>query len=309
MFDVFGLGHCCIDHLSILEPYPEKGKKGVVVESCLTGGGPVPTALRLVTRFGGTATFCGKVGDDDAGRQIISELRDDNIDTRQLVVDPQTTTARADIWIDPADGRRTIALKIPANPWISADQIDVELVTNCRIFFTDGREREASIKGLRSAREAGITTVFDTGSSRPGLYDMLPLIDYAIVSQDLFEHIESEEMSLRKGSDMQVDRSRKLADHLIKAGAKAVIVTLGERGALWHDGTQIRILVGFPVKAIDTTGAGDVFHGAFIHGLLQNWEVSSIIEFANAAAAASCRRLSGSGGIPTLEEVGVLIEG
>ncbi len=280
----------------------------MVIESCITSGGPVPTALRVVTRFGGTAMFCGKVGDDEEGRQIIRELDDDKVDTRQIVVDKQATTSHADIWIDPTDGSRTIALNTPENPWITAEQFTADSIRDCRVFFTDGRAIEASMLGLKTARKAGISTVFDAGSSRPGLYEMLPLIDYAIVSQDLGEHLDLGKLSLANHNISNSAIPLALANHLINSGAKTVIVTLGERGALWHDGNNKYVYPTFPIDAFDTTGAGDVFHGAFIHGLLQNWEVSRIITFANAAAALSCRRLSGSGGIPTLGEVEKLLQ-
>ncbi len=302
-FDVLGLGHCCIDHLSILDPFPEKGKKGVVIESCTTGGGPVPTALRVVTRFGGTATFCGKVGNDNAGKQIISELNDDDIETNLMVIEPETITATASIWIDPTDGSRTIALDTPEFPWVTTEQFNADLVRNCRVFITDGRAIGASLEGLRVAREAGIPTVFDTGSGRPGMYEMLPLIDYAIVSQDLSEHLDPKVYNPKINVNDSMQTSLALAKHLVKFGAGAALITMGELGVMYHDEVQTMVSPAFKVKAYDTTGAGDVFHGAFIHALLQDWKINRALRFANAAAALSCRKLSGSGGIPELDEV------
>ena len=287
--DVFGFGHCCIDYLCILDPYPFKGKKGDVVESLIIGGGPVPTALQAIVQFGGTACFCGKAGADRDGYQITDELRDRGIDVSPMIIDPDVRTARAYIWIDKRDGSRTVALDLTRYSWLNADLLDDRLPQQCRVFLTDGRAAEATLKGLRLAREANVTTVLDVGTRRQRLDEMLPLVDYAVISQDLVD-VFSKRNALE------------LAHHFIESGVKIAIVTVGKEGAVWCDGISEGHVPGFKVKAIDTTGAGDVLHGAFIHGLLHGWSLERTIRFANATAALSCRKLSGSRGIPTLEE-------
>ncbi|MCZ6679310.1 MAG: PfkB family carbohydrate kinase [Candidatus Poribacteria bacterium] len=90
---------------------------------------------------------------------------------------------------------------------------------------------------------------------------------------------------------------------LCEFGAKIAVVTLGERGcvAKWEKG--IFAFPAFPVNVIDTTGAGDAFHGGFIYGLLQDWPVEQTIRFASAVAALNCCNLGGRSGLPTVEEV------
>lgn len=291
LVDVFGFGHCCMDYLLVLNPYPEKGKKGEVVKSLTIGGGPIPTALQCITRFGKTARFCGKVGDDLDGHQVIEELRSGGVDTSCMVIDPEVKTARAFIWIEPSTGIRTVSLDVSQFSWIQQAQLDTRSVVNSRIFFTDGRATQATLKGLRTARENGITTVFDSGSVRSGFSEMLPLIDYAVVSHDLAE-------TCKPGASPS-----ELACLLVGAGARVSIVTDGSNGAYSFDGKKERSHPGYKVDVYDTTGAGDVFHGGFIYGLLEGWDFRKIVRFANAAAALSCRRLSGRQGIPELHEV------
>ena len=293
--DVFGFGHCCIDYLALLDPFPEKGKKGDVVESRVIGGGPVPTALLTVVKFGLTAAFCGKVGDDRDGRQVIEELRAGGVDVSPMIIDKTAATARAFIWIDACDGSRSVALDKTGLTWATAEELDENPISGCRLFFCDGRAVEACLKGLKLARESGVRTILDTGAVRPRFVEILRLTDYAVVSSDLAD-------TLSPG-----DRPEELAKLLVRMGANTAVVTAGEEGAFWFDGSIGGHVRGFSVDAVDTTGAGDVFHGGFIYALLQGSDLIEAISFANAAAALSCRRLSGRLGIPELAEVEALL--
>ena len=293
--DVFGFGHCCIDYLALLDPFPEKGKKGEVIESRIIGGGPVPTALLTIVKFGFTAAFCGKVGDDRDGRQVIEELRADGVDVSQMIIDKTTATARAFIWIDAHDASRSVALDKTGLTWATPEELDEKQVSGCRLFFCDGRAVEACLKGLKLARESGVMTVLDTGAVRPRFGDILRLTDYAVVSSDLAD-------TLSPGAEPY-----ELARLLVRMGAGTAVVTVGEEGAFWFDGSDGGHVRGFIADAVDTTGAGDVFHGGFIYALLKGTDLIGALSFANAAASLSCRRLSGRLGIPELEEVEELL--
>jgi len=294
--DVFGFGHCCIDYLAILDPFPEKGMKGEVVESLLITGGPVPIALSTAAAFGCSTRFFGKVGNDDDGHQIIQELREDGIDVSAMILDRNGNTARAYIWIDRSDGSRTIALDYRKTNWISAEDVDPELIEECRLFLCDNRSAEATLKALKYAKDAGAITMIDAGSVRPRFSEMLNMVDYTIVSQDLRN-------SLLKDID-----ASETAEMLVKMGTGTAVVTCGSKGSVYCDGSETVHIPGFNVDVVDTTGAGDVFHGAFIYGLLENWDLSKTVRFANAAASLSCRKLSGRMGIPSLHEIEELID-
>ena len=294
--DVFGFGHCCIDYLAVLDPFPEKGKKGDVVESLVIGGGPVPTAILTTVKFGLKAGFCGKVGADADGRTVIKGLKAGGVNVSSMVVDENARTARAYIWIDQHDGSRTVALDRTRFEWLTAAELNLDLVRNCRVFLCDGRAVEACLEGLKVARECGVITIFDAGAARPRFEELIRLVDYAIVSADLAD-------TLAPGADPQ-----ELARLLVDQGAGTAIVTSGAKGAAWCRGVESGCMAGFRTKVYDTTGAGDVFHGAFIYGLLQGWQLEPAIRFANAAAALACRKLSGQGSIPQLGEVEKLVE-
>lgn len=289
--DLFGFGHCCADYLALLCPYPEKGKKGDVVQSLIVGGGPVPTACQAVAKWGKLVKFVGKVGDDPDGELIRRGLVEEGVDASGMIVDPTITTARAYIWIDQGDGSRTVALDVSRYRFPEAAEFDASLVKEARVFMVDGRAADASIKGLEVARKAGVVTVLDAGAVRPRFSEMLSLVDYAIVSWDLAD-------TFAPGADPV-----KLTHLLTKAGARNAVVTVGERGAYFCGDEGEGFVKGVPSdKVVDTTGAGDVFHAGFVYGLLQGWKIEARLHFAAAAASLSTRKLSGRYGIPELSE-------
>lgn len=289
--DVFGFGHCCIDYLAVLDPFPEKGMKGDVAESLVIAGGPVPIALSTAARFGCSTQFFGKVGNDADGKQICRELQEDGVDISRMIIDSNCKTARAYIWIDRNDGSRSVALDYCEANQLSKEDVDTELTACCKIFLCDNRSADATLKALKHAKAAGLITMIDAGSVRPQFNDMLKLVDYTIVSQDLGE-------TLLTGNN-----AYKTAERLVEMGTGTAVVTCGAEGSIYCNGAETAHISGFPIDAVDTTGAGDIFHGAFIYGLLKDWELSRIVRFSNGAAALSCRRLSGRLGIPQLYEV------
>ncbi len=294
-YTVFGLGHCCLDNICVLDPYPAKGKKGDVIRSLNVCGGPVPTALATLSKFGISTGFCGTIGDDPEGKTVLNNLSEFNVDVSRVVVDSNIRTAKANIWIDPANGERTVALDRTRHSWLTSGRVDFDFIKSCKAFISDARATAPNIEALKIAKANSVITILDIGADRDRLIEILPLIDYAIVSQDLQE-------TFLPGSS-----PAELAENLLGHGVATAIVTLGAEGALWRNALASGVESGFDVGAIDTTGAGDIFHGAFIYGLLEGWNLQKNILHANAAAALACTKLSGMGGIPSLNEVSTLL--
>jgi len=297
MFDLFGFGHCCADYLSLLKPYPAKGKKGDVVESLTIGGGPVPTACQMVASLGKRVSFCGKVGNDTDGALVLDGLRESNVDSTRMIIDPAVKTARASIWIDPEDGARTVALDTFRFQFPNEVEFDRDWVKECRFFLVDGRAAEATVAALKEARRLGVPTMLDAGAVRPSMSLMIPLLDYTVVSSDFAD-------TYAPGAS-----APELANLLLGAGTGLAVVTVGERVAYWQSGNEGGFVEGFSVTdVIDTTGAGDIFHGGLIYGILEGWDIRRSIRFANAAAALSTRRLSGRLSIPERREIDAMLK-
>lgn len=298
MFDCVGIGICAVDYLCLLAHYPKLDEKLDAEQFSYQGGGPVPTAMVTLARLGAKTSYIGIVGDDHNGRFLLEQFKKEGVDTSAVIVDKNCTTNQAFIWIDNHTGKKSIVLSrhsstVPLLP----DEISVKHVTSTKFLHVDAREVEATLKAIQLAKKAGVKVVLDAGSKRNEINKILKLVDYPIVSES-FCHSYLKTQNYEEG----------LAK-LLKMGAKTAVITCGENGCYGSDKSGVFYQPAFKVDVVDTTGAGDVFHGAFIYGLLQNWHLAEQLKFAAATAAIKCTQLGGRAGIPNLIEVNKFLDG
>lgn len=291
-FAVVGLGQCSLDLLGLIEQFPEVDQKTELAAPLLQGGGPVATALVTLARLGVPTAVAGRVGGDDFGRSIRAGLEAEGVDTRALLIDPGGSSQFACITVQPQQGSRNIFWTRGSAAPLTPAEIPAELITSARLLHLDGLQLEASLAAATLARQRGVVTVLDGGTLRPGMEPLLPLIDHLVVSE---------------GFARQIAPTATISaaiDQLLTWGAKAVTVTLGARGCLTRSsGGPLLRLPAFPVPVVDTTGCGDVFHGGYLFGLLQGWELAERLRFASACAALKTRALGGRTAIPRYPEV------
>jgi ribokinase len=231
----------------------------------------------------------GTVGGDPEGGWILRGLQDEGVDCRQLQVDPAGTSQLAFIVVEAGSGCRNIFWKRGACRPFSFSSSARQAIAQSRVLLLDGLDEENSIRAARQAREAGVTTLLDGGSLRPGSTGLLPLIDHLVVSEKFARQFTG-----------QPDPQAALAPLAVHGAA--VTVTAGAGGS-WSliDGQAFQ-QPAFPVTAVDTTGCGDVFHGGYVFGLLQGWPLPQIVRFAAACAALKTRSLGGRTAIAGLDE-------
>ena len=294
-FDVVGMGLNSVDFLSLVPQFPASNSKMKTLRFSRQGGGQVATALVALSRWGIVTKYIGKVGADDLGRYSLQSICQEGIDVSSVIVEPGTPNQCATIIVDGQSGERTILWDRDERLMYRPGELHRAEVCSGKILHLDGHDIRAAIQCARWAKEEGMITVVDIDKVEPLTPDLLREIDFLITSSRfpaLFTGIS--------------DRERALIE-LQKEAPGFVCATLGREGAMALLKGKILHVEGFEVEVVDTTGAGDVFHGGFIYGLLQNWEVEGILRFANAAAALKCRDLGGRKGIPTLEEVKKLL--
>ena len=289
-FDVVGVGYTALDYLAVVPHLPDENRKLEIGEFLIQGGGPTATALVTASRLGLGAAFIGKIGDDDFGRRMIAELGEEGVDVSRVVVERGGRSQFAFIMVDGSTAARTILWTRGSLGPFTADDVDCALVERARALLIDSLEPGAALAAARTAVEAGIPVVIDAGTLREGVRELLPLCDYIVASELFAEQISD-------GGDHIAALERMMEYH-----PEAAVVTLGERGCVALTGEGLLELPGFDVEAVDTTGAGDVFHGAFVFGVLEGWDIERICVFSNAVAALKCRRLGGRAGIPDLAE-------
>ena len=288
-FDVVGLGYCAVDYLGIVPRYPGLDEKVRLTEFARQGGGLVATAMAAVGRLGGRTSYIGKVGDDDFGRFTIAELQKDGVDTTPVVIQPGASTQFAFIAVDQATGKRTI-FWTTSGIMLEPEEIRREDVIAGKVLQVDAHYPLAAIRATAWANEAGIPVVMDAGTLREGSHELAERTDYLITSALFAKQFTGE------------DDPEKAARAMFTGRRKLSVVTMGDKGCVCVTEEGAFHQPAFEVEVVDTTGAGDVFHGAFSFGLAKGWPVREIIEFASAVAALKCTKLGGRAGIPTYQQ-------
>jgi sulfofructose kinase len=289
-FDVVGIGYTALDYLGVVPHLPAGNTKLEVRDFTIQGGGPTATAMVTLRRLGLVAAYAGKVGDDGFGAAMLEELRRENVDVSSVVVERGATSQFAFIMVDAKTAARTILWTRGSVSPLRAHELKAGLVPSARGLFIDDLEPEAALAAAKTARAHAIPVLIDAGSLRGGVRELLPYADYIIASELFAEQISG-------GADL-----RAALDVLNSFGPKASVVTLGEKGCAFLSEGGVVEVAGFAVEAIDTTGAGDVFHGAYLFAVLAGWDTLRACTFANAVAALKCRKLGGRAGIPNLSE-------
>jgi sulfofructose kinase len=289
-FEVVGMGLNSVDFLCVVPQFPTLDSKMEMLQFSKQGGGQVATAMVALSRWGIRTKYIGKVGDDELGAFSLNSLRQDGVDVSFVTIEPNAISQFAMIIVDRASGERTILWNRDKQLMYREGELRREEVCSGKILHLDGHDLRAALQSAQWAKEEGIPTVIDLDKIEPLTSELIKKIDFVITSSNfptLFTGISDREKAL-------IEMQRQTPGFLC--------ATLGREGAVaLVEGNILRVR-GFKVDAVDTTGAGDVFHAGFIYGLLQNWEVREILRFANAVAALKCRDLGGRRGIPTLEE-------
>jgi Sugar kinases, ribokinase family len=289
-FDVVGLGHSTVDYIGVLDHFPESDKKTEIIELSIQGGGPVSTALVTLAGFGVETSYIGKISDDDFGNFIRQGLREAGVDTRGLVIESGKVSPFSFITVDRKTAKRGIFWTRGDVSLLMPQEVQLHLIDGAKILHVDGLAIDAQIAAARYAREHGVTVVYDAGSPRPRMEELMKLTDVLVASERFAAEVGHGALA----------ESLKL---LQMKGPRTVVVTIGEEGSVGMENGETYIVPALQIKAVDTTGAGDVYHGAFIYGMLQGFPLRERMRFANAAAGLKCRSLGGRAGIPSLSEV------
>jgi sulfofructose kinase len=193
-------------------------------------------------------------------------------------------------------GERTVLWKRNASLTLRPEDLRREWVVNSRALHVDGHDTPAATIAAEWAQSAGIPVIADVDDLYPGVEALFEKIDYLIVSRDIPGRLLSEH-DLRKSLPMMQRRH----------GCLLTAATLGDDGVLAWDGTKFHYAAAYLIEAVDTTGAGDIFHAGFIYGLLQGWPLQLQLDFACAAAALNCTAVGARGGIGSVESIKTLM--
>lgn len=281
--DVLCVGHAPYDLTFAVDRHPQPDEKMFANSLHQCGGGPAANAAVAVARLGHRSAFAGCLGRDVYGDLHFQELRDAGVNT-DLIVRGDAPTPLSVSLVKP-DGRRALVNYSGGKRPLPPHTIPFH---HCRprVILFDGWEPDISPPLAQWARQEGIPTILDAGSVHRGTEALAGLVDYLIGSEKFGRTFTGEADPVRA------------AAKLSELGGTAVLLTLGQQGLVWQKGGESGRLPAFPVEAVDTTGAGDAFHGGFAAGLVRGLPWDELLRFASAVAALACTKLGARLAIP-----------
>lgn len=295
-FDVVGVGLNATDTLLQVPHFPAYGGKVPFHDECYSVGGQVASAMVTCAKLGLRAKYIGTIGDDERGRIQLESLRASGVNIDHVQQRANCPNQSAYIVIDQSTGERTVFWSRPDCLTISPEQIAPEQIACARLLHIDGHDTPAVAHAARIAREHGIPVTVDVDTIYAGFDLVLPFVDYLIASSEFPTHWTGIE-----------DPFQALATIHRKFGMRVAAMTLGAHGALALTEGRFVYSPAFVVNCVDTTGAGDVFHGAFCYSVLQRMPIAEALGFSNAMAALNCTAVGARGRIATLEEAWDLV--
>jgi sugar/nucleoside kinase (ribokinase family) len=287
--DVVGLGQGSIDHVGSVDGLPPLGGKRALLGYRRLPGGQTATALLALARLGLRTSLVGSVGDDEASLAILAPLRRAGVDVEGVRVRVGVPSQLALILVDRKSGERTVLWHRDPRLHLSPGELRRAEIVRGRALLLDAGDPEASTWAARVARESGMPVVLDADTPGPGIDALLEAVDFPIVS--------------RAFAVAHFGSVRRALSGLADRGARLAVVTLGARGALALGPEGEIRSPAFAVAPRDTTGAGDVFHAAFVFALLAGHDAERTLRVANAAAALNCEAEGAQGGLATRAEL------
>ncbi len=295
-FDVVGVGLNATDTLLLLPHFPAYAGKAPFEDELLSPGGQVASALVACAKLGLRVKYIGTVGDDERGRIQMDSLLETGINLDHVQVRRGCANQSAYILIDRKTGERTVLWRRPDCLRLAPAEIRPELINCARLLHIDGHDTAAVARAAEIARSASIPVTVDVDTIYHGFDKVLPNVDYLVASSEFPVQWTNERDPFKALEMMQNEYGIHFAG-----------MTLGAYGALARVGGRFYYSPAFVVNTVDTTGAGDVFHGAFCYAVLQQMPIPEALDFSNAMAALNCTAIGARGGIRTAEDARALM--
>lgn len=254
-------------------------------------GGPAANSAYLCGIWGASTALVARIGQDMHGKLIMRTLKEAQVDT-EMILQEQIPTSLSCVLVNPNNGHRTIW----NHPMDSVTPLQLHTASIPTVILCDGHELDASLLALEQFPQA--ISVLDAGTYHPACLPLIQAVDYLVCSHDFVYQFCGKRCDRK-----HVETIYEIMQQLHTLNHKHIVITLGEQGCLYEDASNIVHLPAFPVESVDTTGAGDVFHGAFAYAMAKHVSLSHALQFSSLAAAISTQSFGGQPSIPTLAQV------
>ncbi|WP_308008349.1 carbohydrate kinase family protein [uncultured Fusobacterium sp.] len=291
MKKILCVGHSAYDITYLLPHFPAENRKYKAKDRIMVSGGPAGNAAYLLGKYGENVSYITALGSDFYGKKILEDLNEVGVDTKNIVVSNKLVTPCSIIIANEENGSRTIINYREEKP---VDDFKMIYEKAPEIILYDGHELDISLKIHKEFPNA--VSVLDAGTYKEGTLVIGKFVDYLVCSEDFAK-------DYCKMDKIDEKDFKYVLEKLEELNKNTIIVTLGERGSIMKKDGEVLKFKAFKTKAVDTTGAGDIFHGAFVYGLSNGFSIEKNIEFASACASLSVEKLGGRNSIPELDEV------
>lgn len=287
------IGQAIYDISFMLDAPLQENQKYRIDETKECGGGPACNAACLCALWGAQTHLIAKVGMDAYGNALKRSLHAFHVGTDYLITGEEIQTPYSLIAVSAQSGYRTI-FNLPGKPVQLAAQMPAERVD---VILSDGHEPDVTMQALRAYPDA--CSMVDAGTLRESTFAVSQKVDYLVCSENFARQYTHKSITLDN-----LEEDERIFSQIESINQKHAVITLGERGLLYRN-TEGKLchLPAYPARAVDTSGAGDVFHGAFAYGLYQHMPLEENLRQSAMAACLSVQREGSQTAIPCLEEV------
>lgn len=292
MNKIVGIGANVYDTLITTPFYPVEDTKlrASGVKEC--GGGPCGTGLVAAAKLGASAAYIGALAKDSGGEFLLADMKRFGMSTDFVDMVEGKSSFSSYIVLSEESASRTCVFNKENLPDFELDEKKADAIRTAQVLMVDGNELENAVKGAKIARDSGCKVLYDAGGLYKNVEKLLPYADILI---------PSEEFALgHTGKTTAEDAAKCLFD---KYSPEVVVITQGVKGGIIYDGKDIKSYPSFKVDAVDSNGAGDVFHGAFAFAITEKMSYDRACIFSSAVSALKCTKVGAREGVPAFDEV------
>ena len=292
MKKILCLGHASYDITIPMDKYPTENTKYRVLNRIECGGGPASNAAYLLGKWGMNTYFSGVLGNDIYGKRIKKEFENVGVDTRYIELSKKYKTTKSFIIVNKKNASRTIFAYRDKS--MKMENTNIRIKPDYALF--DGEDFEIATKVIRN--NPGCITILDAGRAKYSTIKLGKMVNYLVASKNFAEDFTGVKINYKDYNSLV-----KVYNLLEKDFTANIVITLESHGCLYKIDGKVKIMPGYKVKAIDTTGAGDIFHGAFVYALVKGYSYEDILRIANITGALSTTKIGGRYSIPDINEV------
>ncbi|GAB5441906.1 MAG: sugar kinase [Fuerstiella sp.] len=292
---IVGIGSAVVDSQMLLEQFPGEDRKETAIELRQQTGGPVPTALAVLQRLGHSCHQIGPWGTDALGQFLEADLKREGITWSESCASADCITGLAHVWTATGNGTRTIVARPADWQHLRFSDDDRQRLEACDALHLDGNGSDLTLDAAKIVKASGGLVMVDAGAPKAATAELMSLADVFSFPERFAEQFYENPCPAHA------------AQQILQQGAKQVICTRGENGAIVYERSARTELSAYPVTVIDSTGAGDVFCGAVLAALLEKNSLVDSVRWASAAAALKCTQPGNRDALPTREAIDSLV--